>query len=53
MDDRQKRFDELVKPVIKFMAEEMHPHHTLVITSTTAELSEGVMATVTEEYLKD
>ena len=38
-------FTEIVKPLIKYMAENYHPHTTLIITSTNAELLEGKMST--------
>jgi hypothetical protein len=47
------KFLEVVRPVIKFMAEETHPHCTMIINSTTAELLEGQKALNTEEYLLD
>ena len=38
-------FTEIVKPLIKYMAENYNPHTTLIITSTNAELLEGKMST--------
>jgi len=38
-------FIEITKPVIKYLAENHHPHHTIIITNTNAELLEGKMAT--------
>jgi len=49
----QRQFNELVKPLIKFMAQEVHPHHTLIITSTSAELLEGEMVFSTKEFIQD
>lgn len=51
--EAQAEFNKLVAPLIKFMAQEVHPHHTLIITATGAELLEGEMAFNTEEYLVD
>ena len=53
MDKKQTEFNELVTPLIKFMAQEVHPHHTLIITSTSAELLEGEMSAHTTEFLRD
>jgi hypothetical protein len=52
-EEAQAHFNELVAPLIKFMAQEVHPHHTLIITATSAELLEGEMCLGTEEYLVD
>ena len=48
-----EEFEALVKPVIKWMAENVHPHHTLIITNTHAELLEGQISVQTSEYLND
>ncbi|HBC7422537.1 TPA: hypothetical protein KEY88_005310 [Serratia marcescens] len=46
-------FDEAAKPLIKWLAENVHPHHTAVVTSTSAELLEGKCSLSTTEYLRD
>ncbi|TAI99817.1 hypothetical protein [Pectobacterium versatile] len=46
-------FEATIRPVIKYLAENHHPHTHIVVTSTDAELSEGVQAVSTDEYLKD
>ncbi len=53
MEQRHRDFESVVKPIIKYMAENYHPHTTLVINSTTAQVVEGVISTRTEEYLVD
>ncbi|WP_419236610.1 hypothetical protein [Serratia fonticola] len=50
---RQKGFEEAAKPLIKWLAENVHPHHTVIVTSNNAELLEGSMAFPTDEFLKD
>ena len=52
-EEQYKKFQELVKPLIKYLAEDFHPHTTLIITATSAEIVEGCMATQTEEFLVD
>jgi len=52
-ESKKEEFEALVKPLIKFMAQEMHPHHLLVIDSTKAELLEGSISIVTKEFLQD
>ncbi|WP_261374013.1 hypothetical protein [Yersinia rohdei] len=50
---KQESFKEAAKPLIKWLAENVHPHHTAIITSTGAELMMGEMSFPTEEFLKD
>ncbi|MBL0880613.1 hypothetical protein [Serratia ureilytica] len=46
-------FDEAAKPLIKWLAENVHPHHTAIVTSNRAELLMGESVVNTDEYLKD
>ena len=46
-------FEEAAKPLIKWLAENIHPHHTVIVTSTNADLLEGSMSFPTDEFLKD
>lgn len=46
-------FEEVTRPVIKWLAQNVHPHHSVIIDSTHAELLEGRLAVSTEEYLQD
>lgn len=48
-----KKFQELVKPVMKFLCEEFHPHVTVIIEPTHAEIVEGLASFPTAEFLKD
>ncbi|WP_447885237.1 hypothetical protein [Serratia fonticola] len=50
---RRNGFEEAAKPLIKWLAENVHPHHTVIVTSTNAELLEGSMSFPTDEFLKD
>lgn len=50
---RQSGFEEAAKPLIKWLAESVHPHHTVIVTSTSAELFQGEHVVKTEEFLKD
>ncbi|WP_019210831.1 hypothetical protein [Yersinia massiliensis] len=34
-------FEEATKPLIKWLAENVHPHHTVIVTGTGAELNDG------------
>lgn len=52
--DKVIEFEELVKPVIKYLCENWHPHAKIIITPTGAELVVGQMGTPEiTEYLKD
>lgn len=47
-------FEELTRPVIKFLNENCHPHVSVIVTPTTAELMEGVCHTgEIMDYVKD
>jgi hypothetical protein len=52
MNDKQKEFLEAAKPLIKWMNENCHPHHTIIVDHTHAELLESQMVVRTEEFLK-
>jgi len=47
-DEKQKEFEAVVRPVMKWLAENHHPHMKIVIESNCAEMVEGVM--VIENY---
>lgn len=38
-----ERFEKAVKPLMEFLLENHHPHVSVIVTSTTAELVEGLM----------
>jgi hypothetical protein len=47
-------FTGLCKPIIKYLCDNYHPHVTVLITPTRAELVEGIMSTpVITEFIKD
>jgi len=52
-DWKRKEFETLAKPLIKFLNDNFHPHHTAVFTPTSAEILEGQIAFYTEEFLHD
>ncbi len=47
-----KNFESVAKMMIKYLAENHHPHTTVIITSTNAELLEGQQSISTNEYLR-
>lgn len=49
----QEKFEEAARPLIKYLAENHHPHTTCIVTNTDAEILEGIKCIKTDEYLKD
>lgn len=50
----EKKFEELARPMIKYLCENYHPHVTVIITPTNAELLQGLKSTgdITD-YIRD
>lgn len=46
-------FEEAAKPLIKWLAENVHPHHTAIVDQSSAELLMGIQRVVTPEYVRD
>ena len=46
-------FEEAVKPLMKWLCENTHPHTTAIVDGTLAQLVEGVESVKTEEFLVD
>ena len=47
-EEKLKEFEEVVKPVIKFLNDNFNPHTSIIIDHDSAELVEGQMAIVTK-----
>lgn len=43
--DKVKEFEQLARPMMQYLCENYHPHVTVVISPTNAELLEGKMST--------
>ena len=43
--DQRAKFDAVSRPLIKFLCENCHPHVTVIVTPTNAELLEGCCST--------
>ena len=52
-DEQQENFKNIVRPVIEFLNNNSHPHTKIIITSTSAELYEGILSLETLDYIKD
>ncbi len=50
---QQNEFEDIVKPVMKWLSENHHPHTYVVIESNTAELCEGKQVFYSNEFLID
>jgi hypothetical protein len=46
-------FEEAVKPLMKWLCENTHPHTTAIVDGTLAQLVEGVENVKTDEFLID
>lgn len=51
--EQHAEFEALAKPLIQWLNDNGNPHMHIVITPTTAEVSEGVCAVHTLEFVKD
>ncbi len=51
--EKIKEFEEAAKPLVKFLCENCHPHTTVIVEPTGAELVEGVASVRIEEFIKD
>lgn len=49
----REEFERLSRPLIDYLCREWHPHVTIIITPTSAELVSGECVFTTEEYLRD
>lgn len=53
MNQQMKEFEELTRPLIKWLNDNYHPHHTIIIEPTGAELLESQAVFPTNEYIHD
>lgn len=52
-EEKRKEFEEIAKPLIKWLNDNCHPHCSVLVDSTSAELVEGVACINTDEFLRD
>lgn len=53
-EEQQESFKQAALPLIKWLCENVHPHHSVIVTSTNAELLKGSCATgEILDYLRD
>lgn len=54
LNEQQRReFEAVTRPVIKWLNKNCHPHVSVVIEPTSAELLESVCAVHTKDYIRD
>ena len=46
-------FERLARPLIEWLNNNRHPHHTIVITPNSVELLEGVVSIPVHDYVRD
>lgn len=51
--EKRSDFEEAVKPLIKFLNDNYHPHTTVIVDCGKAQLVEGIMSMITEEFYRD
>lgn len=49
----KERFAAAVEPLMEYLAKHYHPHVTVIVTSATAELLEGIKTHVTYEFVEE
>ncbi|MFA5378819.1 MAG: hypothetical protein WC455_23910 [Dehalococcoidia bacterium] len=52
-DKQRKEFEEVTRPLIKWLNDNGHPHVTVIVDNTVAQMFEGICVFHTEEYWKD
>lgn len=51
--EREQSFEEVVRPLMKWLADNYHPHCKVIVESDRAELIEGQQSYVTKDFIKD
>lgn len=51
-EQERREFEAVTRPVMEWLNKNCHPHVTVVIEPTSAELSEGVASVVTHDYVR-
>lgn len=52
-EEQRKEFEEKVKPVMEWLCKNFHPHVTIIIEPTSAEILESSASIVTYEFVQD
>lgn len=52
-EDQKEEFEKVIEPAIKWLNDNCHPHVKIIVTTTDAEIVEGVSMHITHEFVKD
>lgn len=52
-EEQKKEFEELTKPIMKWLCENFHPHVVVIIEPTFAKIAEESMGFPCDEFIKD
>lgn len=52
-EQHRQQFEEAARPLIAWLNSNCHPHVTVIVDCTSAELSEGVCVIHTDDYVRD
>lgn len=52
-DDKRSTFEAAARPLIEWLAKNVHPHTSVIVDSNSAELVEGLHSLKTNDYLQD
>ena len=52
-EEQIKAFESAAKPLMKYLAENHHPHTSIILTSNTCEMVESKISILTDEFLVD
>jgi hypothetical protein len=53
LNNENQTFEQAVKPLMKWLCENRHPHTTAIVTGNIAELVEGLESVNTNEFIVD
>lgn len=53
LGNNPQTFEQAVKPLMKWLCENTHPHTTAIVTGNLSELVEGIESVKTDEFIVD
>jgi hypothetical protein len=51
--EQRAEFEKAAEPLIQWLNNNCHPHVTVIVTTDSAELSEGIALFKTDKFIKD
>jgi hypothetical protein len=51
--EQKERFEKAARPLMKYLAQNYHPHVTVIVDGSRAEILEGSASIVTDEFIRD